>query len=464
MTSYAPQGMNRALVSPLQIDDNDTYRQLFQKERRKDAFLWMKDLGMYTKLDTRGMAKNLVYDIFEETFAYKMAHTVSAQTPDGGSDDVDITIAAADHSANTGNTNIILQQRVEFPNGTQGFVSAIDRSGAQDVITVTPLNATQDVKAAAAAAQTAGDTVLFGATLVGEKSVGVESRAPETVNYSNQLTAFRAKFDVTDFEKIVWKKFTYKGQPHFYPLGIEQAADRFMIDIETDLLIGRKTDGTLTDADGRKITAGEGLIPAVRDAGGDFEYNPAATPAEPTLTTITDWVRFIRSIRGANNYFGLFGEELGIGWNNFLLNFTKDQGSGSASYVAFNGSKELAWRLNFNTFEYAGKELHWKVLDLLSDKDMLGGKGFTYSQSGIMVPAGDTRDPKQGVNVPFLQMKYAPHGVKGSANKGDFAVFELGMQASQGPTNDVANHEIHHYGVFGLEIRGRDKFIYMTPA
>lgn len=460
MTTNAPQGMNRTLISPLEIDREDVYQKLFEKERRKDAFTWMNKLGMSAKIEKSRLAKNLVYQVYEETFAFKMAHKASA-VANGAGDDVAITIAAADH--NNGRTNIIERQVVYFPNGAVGFAQSINRAGAQEIVTVIPMNASQDVQAAAAAANAAGHDIVFGNTGFPEASDSAEGRTPDVDHYDNQLMTSRSLFKVSDYEQIVEKEFEYKGQKFFFPIGVDQMSDRFIIDRELMCLIQRKSDGNCVDADGKKIIAGEGVIPAVTDAGGTFNYDPTANPAEPTLETWENLVKFITKIRGTYNYFGGVGQDLNIGFQNFLHSFVKDTHQ-EMNYNSFPGGKDQALNLNFKSLSYTQRNFHWMEWDILSDPDMLGGDGFDYSKSCLWIPAGSTRDPKSGSYVPYLQSVYGPHNVKGGSDRGEFAFFEQGMQASGGPTDSKAERRFEHYGHFGMEIRGRDKFIYQTPS
>lgn len=462
--AYSQFGLSRAVVSPLQIDKPEIYEQMFMKEPRASALSFLRILGRAHQIPPKKMMRNMDYKCYEEVFAFKMAAKISAQVANAA--DIDVTLDASAHTAN-GRSMVILRQFVQFPDQTNGYVVAIDRSGGTDVVTVRKSNAAQDIATAAAAAVASQEPLIFYGTGFPERSSGAESRVPDVIEYPGQLQVFRAKFDVTDLERITAKWFEIPGYgDHILYKGIVDSAERFEIDQEIAFLINPKTDGTLVDADGNKIYYTEGAIPSVRAAGGDLFYNPGAAEPEPTITTIENLVKMIRKIRGANRYFGLTGQDLNIGLQTLLRNVTTDINN-EMGYNLFPGGKEQALNMNFTAINYTNRYFWWKEVELFNDPDILGADGHAYSQSCLFLPDGKIANPdpdRQTEATYYFQEVYADPGTAGETNKGDFAVVELGMQAQSGPTSDVAVREVHHYGIKGVEFRGRDKAIWMTPT
>ncbi len=466
LPSYSPEGFSTAILSPLQIHNPDYYNELFGKYPRASALSWLKAMGRsQPRTLPKRAAGNLTYRVAEETNAFQMAALVSTATNVVGATTVNLTIHPDYHSPRTGHSRAIRNATVLFPNQTIGFIESVNRTGAQDVALVKPA-AGEDIQAAAAAAVAAAQPIVIYANAQPEASDRPEGIVPDIEEYENGLQVFRKNYPVTDLAMIPTTYFKINGTPHLYAKGIVDTAENFELEIELSQIINKKSVN-LTDADQKGVNMFEGIIPAVRAEGGNFFYNPAATTPEPTLTTFENFVKMMTKIYGDRQYIGGIGQGLNIALQRFLVTFANESNT-VVNFSQFPGGREQAVSLNFQWINYTNRQIMWQEWDVFNDPAILGANGHAYSDSGLFIPAGTVRNPTptegQPENVPYLVHVYADPQMPAPYNKGDHAVFETGMLASQGPTESKAARFYEFYGIQGFEIRARSKFIWFTPT
>ena len=449
------------LLTPFGIYFPDKLKKLFGKVPRASALSWMMATGRYSKRT----AHNFTYSFWEEGQYMKGAIVIGAavaQVPNPTW--VDITLDASSHSNGGKNSFPIPTNTIVFKNEVVGYIDSVDRStdGAH-VITVKPLNPSQDVVAAAVATETA---VIFSNAQT-EDSDAPESRVPQVTEESNDIQTFRETFRVTDHEEKTQTWFEINGQPYLYVQGIMEAAERFELQIELAMLIGKRAE-SLTDVGGTaEVKTTRGLIPTAKAEGTVVTYD------KTTLTPdLDDWESLILTIDknyGPRDYFIGQGLNLDLKMNRFLTEFVAaNQGGGLIDFSGgFSGGKEQALSLNIQAVNYSSHQFFLQKWDVMSHEDTLGAAGMPYRNMGVLIPIGKIKNPRIANGTKnfedYYQVVYIPPAGSPSEVRDHYKIFETGGNALPRATDPKLRREIHHVCYKGFEMRNKAKYIVFEP-
>lgn len=388
---------------------------------------------------------------YEEGDWFNASITIAAITTPGGAGTVDIQLSAGDHVNGGTQSYPIVGNMVVFENELPGYVLSVNRA--------TPNAHTVRVKSLTGsnAIQTAG-TVGGAATFFGnaqaEASGATEMRVPIVTKITNQIHTTRGYYKVTDFAAQNEVEFEYEGQKYLHIKGIDEMSDTFSMNEELNMILSDYSTG-LTDATSRSITTAGGLIPQVTANGQSADYF-----TDVDMATWDDLVLLIDDNYGDDQYMVGTGKNLTLALKNWLTDFTKFD----ASYVYFDGGKDQALKFDFKGIQIGGVDFYFNNWDMLSHKGSLGAGNMPYRSMGILVPCGNTKDPRSGEMTPYLQLRYsAPQGAP-SEVQGDIKVWETGGNAKKGATNDISQREIHMISYKALQISNREKFVILRKA
>jgi hypothetical protein len=434
-----------ALISSYGIYDRDIHQKLFKKVPRAGALSWMRALeGRMSKRKVR----RHTYSFYEEGQFFKAATTIASTTTSGN--DVLVTLSAGDHQESGTESFPVVGQLAVFEDESVGHVTVVNTAAdSAHVITIEPVNASEDVISAAVT----GSTVVFFSNAQKEKSTGTTARVPKVVKIDNGIQTFREKYEVTDWSEQNEVEFEYNGSKHLYVKGTDDTADRFALQEELGLLIGKADDGNLTG--GAKTV--KALIPQITDSGKTMEYF-----GSPDMTTFDDAILILNKAFGDHEYIVGQGLDVNLKLKNWLVDFAQ-AGTGNISFNAFSGGAQQALSMNFKSVHIEPFSFHFQTWDVLSHSDSLGAGNMPYKDMMIFIPTGKTKNPNvqdgEKDYEPYMQLAYAPIGGSSLENKGDYKLFETGANAKSGATNDEMTREIHWVSYKGIEIRCRNKFL-----
>ncbi len=447
------------LLTPFGIYYPDRLKKLFGKVPRASALSWMMATGRYSKRT----AHNFTYEFWEEGQYMKGAVTIASNAPNGGNAAwVDITLSTADHTADGEHSFPIPTNTVVFQSEIVGFIQAVDRTtpGAH-IITVAPKDGSDDVNAAAIDTES---LVVFSNAQT-EDSDAPESRVPIVTKEENDIQTFRETFRVTDHEEKTQTWFTINGQPYLYVKGIEEAAERFELQIELAMLVGQRFSTVTFDSKDVKST--DGLIPTTRAKGEVVTYD------KTTLTPdLDDWEAIILAIDknyGPRDYFIGQGLDLDLKMNRFLVEFVSaNQGGGLIDFSGgFSGGKEQALSLNIQAVNYSSHQFFLQKWDIMSHTDTLGAVGMPYRKMGVFIPIGKTKNPRVQYGTKnfedYYQVVYIPPAGSPSEVRGTFKLWETGANAHPRATEGKLRREIHHACYKGFEMRNKEKYLLFEP-
>lgn len=441
-----------SLISTYGIYKPEIREKLTKKYPRPSALNWLRALGRVSKRDR--VSQQMTYTFYEEGNFFNSSATIFAQA-NTGTADVNLTLAAADHTQSGTKSFPIVGDQVVFIDETVGLVIAVDRTTDDGhIVTVTPMNASQDVRTAAVNTE----KISFFSSAEGEDSDAPESRVPDVVSYSNGMQVIRETYRVTDIESKsnTWFK-TGNGETKLWVKGLDESVQRFEMKEQLALLVGKQSDGTATVSGQNAAWSTQGLIPDLRANATNIQYaDPINLAKFDEITTTLD------QNYGDREYMGGLGLPVYQKLQAFMNTFA-DGGDAGISYNAFTGGKEQAVSLNLKSFHYVGFDFHFQKWDILSHRDSLGADGMPFKDLGIFMPMGSAKNPvvsdSTAEHEPAIQVTFFESPLGGKQNGGEFSVWETGAGASPIPTDAKARREIHHYMIKGLEVRNKDKFV-----
>jgi hypothetical protein len=439
---------NYVLISGYDIYDRDFHKRLLKRVPKYSALTWMRAVkGFMSKRKVRRHQ----YYYYEEGQWMSAAATVGAVTD--MTTYLIITLSTEDHE-DSGTTSFpVKNQTVVFEDEQVGFVFTVDRSTPNaHKVHVKPANGSTILLNAAQV----GTTMVFYSNAQKEKSTETEGRIPKVSKVTNYVQTFREKYEVTDHAEQNEVEFSYKGQNFLYVKGIDDTADRFMMQEDLGLLINPNSSG-ITDADGNPIQLAKGLIPQITDNGKTMEYF-----GTPDMTTFDDAIMILNKNFGDHEYVVGRGLRPNLGMKNWLVDFAKG-GDNNISFNAFDGGQKQALSMNFDSVHIEPYTFHMQTWDILSHSDTLGAGNMPYQDMMIFLPTGKVKNPdtSEGGNEyePYIQMTYATIPGAPHENKGDYKMWETGANARSGATDDELTRTIHMASWRSLELRCRNKML-----
>lgn len=442
------------LISGYDIYDREYHKRLLQRVPKRGALTWMRNVkGYMSKRKTRRHS----YYYYEEGQWMSAAATI--QTVVDQTTYLDITLSAADHEDSGARSFPIVGQTVVFEDETVGYVNAVDKTTPSAHIV--KVKTVTNNHAALLAAAVVGQTMVFYSNVQKEKSTATDSRVPKTSKVTNVVQTFREKYEVTDHAEQNEVEFQYKGQNFLYVKGIDDTADRFMMQEDLGLLINPAST-SLTDASSNPLTLAKGLIPQITDNGRTMEYFGSAD-----MTTFDDAIMIINRNYGDHEYAVGRGIRPGLGLKNWLIDFAKN-GDNDISFSAFDGGRKQALAFDFQALYIEPYSFMMQTWDILSHVDTLGAGNMPYQDMILFLPMGKAKNPEPeegfGDYEPYLQMVYSPIPGAPNENKGDYKMWETGANARSGATSDEATRAIHMMSWKSLEVRCRNKFLICRKA
>jgi len=356
----------------------------------------------------------------------------------------------------TGSTTVYTPRKydvVEFPDGTEGQVTAVSGSS----VTILPTNAS------VLPAVAASNEIIIKGNAMNEGSSAVESRNSRMLSFTNYIQTVRDDHEVTNREAGVetWLELGYNGQTG-YVWYLEALADtyhRFMNEREVQLLTGQKVTNTaLANTAGfETVTKTEGLIPQIENGGNVETYSTF------DMTDIENMVLALNKFRGSRENFLPCGINLSLDIDELFRGEVTSGGfdaakNGGILFNSFNGDDAQSVNFEFDAFKYGGYRFAKKVLDIFSEPTLLGATGHKYKDLGIVIPMDNTvvynnMNEASSTNVPSITMMYT-EDADGSREKREW-VTGYGMGAR---TTGDDKFQVHYLSDFGLRVAALNRF------
>jgi hypothetical protein len=349
---------------------------------------------------------------------------------------------------------------IKFPNGKNGYVTNVAK-GAQDVITVTPVNQ----NATLAAASTNKLNIFTNA--VGEKSLALENRRFSLSKKVNLIQVFREVNEETDIQSMSAIEVNFGGQARY---SVKNLADKVVMhraSVNAALIGGQMS----LQADGSTPSEfGTATASAITDpVGGGSTQFTRGLDEYIALDGVNDTVGTLDQVVMAD--FADLADQL------LAKKTTKD-------FMVYGGSKvtrrvddTLAGVNNLLTqgrlildgqernfsvqkLKYGGFSYQFANLPILDSDEMFGGTDI--SKSLYFIPT-DKVKVRGGGSEPRLQIRYMKHQLPGKTNAGNdiWGEWHSGALAPTGSQGDEMIWRTNFITYQGLEGLGTEHFAKM---
>jgi hypothetical protein len=354
--------------------------------------------------------------------------------------------------------------RVEFTNGTQGYIIA------KNVATPNAHTITVQAVSAAYNPQTAcnvGDSVGIFSDAFAEGSTGpAEMLIPQIDTFTNNTEIYYDWAAVTSSEQgnQTWVKYTFpEGHPQAGQVGnfyyIKAEGDtilRFNLKREIGVLTNDIGDGSVIDpisGTGFPVRFTRGLIPTLRAYGQGLDY-----VGQPGMGTFDSIVRLMNKNYSVEDNMMLMGLNFGLGFKNFGVDVLKN---GSVIYNQAEGTQMDTVSLGFKSLEFStGHRFHTMVLPALAHADSTGLPGMPYPDLAVILPMNEkVVDKATNTSMEVFAIRYKKPEGKG-ANK-YWKYWETGGNSDSGTDNTLqrrANIECEE----GAQIYGAARCVLIT--
>lgn len=460
MASGYAESVNRRLVSPLEIDDLDIRRALFEKYPHWDTLSMLASMGR--SVDRGRQVHQHKYEFWEETNWYKINATASAkvatfkgQAVTNSASTVYVQLAAADHSRGGKSSYAKKHQTVYLSSKVYAYVDDVDRStDSAHIVKLVRVDSTDDLNASI----TAGTTkLMFFSNAQGEESGIQESSATEMVKYGNFLQTFRVDQKTTDHEEPVAKWFDAVNKVNAYTtITAIESAMTFRAQEEMAIILGRLSSG-VTQVNGNGDTVDvqttEGILPTTEKYGINLQNSTN------TLDDFETVILALQSKFGDTEYILDCGVKRCFKLDKFAVDFQKTNQTDIGFSVGGSGKQAIS--IGLKSFTYGGYTFRFKKSELFSHPTSLGDSAFDFSDMALGLPMGSTktRVGSETSEVPNIQIAYMKPPVAAQHQRGTFAVFEHGAMASHGATSGIMHRVVTHYSIKGAELHSRHKFL-----
>lgn len=446
--NFSSANMSDLIVSSLDlVNKPEVYNRLVGRYPQQRDLDWLKDMGKLIPV-----AATTYYHHEENEI---IPAQLIASVANGSGSNVVVTLDSSVHSNSGVNSYPRVGDVIQFKDLSTGLIISKDESTPNaHTITVTPLNASQNVQSGAVA----GDTFIMVTSAFEEGTSGyTKTIIPTTNKVTNQLQIFGEFFSVTTSEEEAqtWFEFenptTGQMEARYYIKGEVDTADRFAMKENLGMFITPQSDSNLKDASNNLIRTTNALIPTLTASANILDYT-----SSPSMTTYDTLIKLINKSYGVPEYLMMEGLNFSIANKNFHVDFAKN---GAVQYNTFgggeNGQKRAA-EIGFTSISYCGYTFHIKRANILSHAGTTGATGFPYSDYFICIPMGAGKDPKTTEMVDYFGIRYRK--MPGAGSKGHYKVWEWGGGSKNG-TNGQLVRNVSFASEKGLQVFGAIRYV-----
>jgi len=356
-----------------------------------------------------------------------------------GATDAEVTISI--DPSTIANNKSFARERMRVRRSSNGQILFIQtvQNGA-NTIKVLPKTGT------AVAAGLAGETLVLISNASPEGSDGLDTYTGKARKITNQLQiirgAARATGSVTADE--LWFDLSQYGaeKQGWFDYEIISEVMRYMYQMNLALLLEEQDTLTVTEQygtfAGTTVRTTNGIIPQTKLEGKTINYNSG----EPSLQWFYKIMNSLTGQYGDKENFFFQGQELKQYNTQWILDTFKN---GAIQYGAFNGNKEMALNLGFDSIAIDGFTFHQKNFDLYNMPDGLGAQGYT--KNGFILPTtpvkvvSDLNGSSKSMGKP-VRLRYKPMPGAGNSKMKISPLDGLRHRANPTSSNDVNTYDI----------------------
>lgn len=343
---------------------------------------------------------------------------------------------------------------VAYGNYIQALVTAVNPAGgANGQFTAVP-TLTGDIIPSIPAA----DEIIIIGNAHGEGSTQPKALSTTSTKFENQIQTFKELRKVTGTEACMKHWFQGRDGSHYFMMkGETETYDRFLNSRELNLLFSRgltnQTLADIYDTAETPITMTNGLASEILDRGNTYTYSGLSGLSVADLDAI---VLILDKQKGSKENMMMNGIEL----NGQVDRELGDRFvNGGISYGMFKMDQEKHVSLNFKTVDINGYKFHKKTLDAMNDLQSTGADGFGFPSEAMILPADDVVDPKEGVRVPSMRLRF----LQKSGEKSQEMVVNYVDKRIHGDNAEDAE-EVRYLSYCGIEAFAMNRAVYVKKA
>jgi hypothetical protein len=285
-----------------------------------------------------------------------------------------------------------------------------------------------------------------------------ESLRPETWRYENSVMIMNDKFEMTGTtatDRVWFNVVDADGKvvgSHYGLKGESDTAIRFENYQEGVLFSGKnpsKASGSLGAVEGLKGTSG------LENDLKSYAINVDLGGQAITGSNIDNLIKFMNRNKAARENCWYAGIDQRFNLDDFLASQNAAH-IGGTDFGTFANNQDAFMYLGFSGFERGGYKFALKTYEPFNEAEMLGFEGFNYTKSAFIIPMDKGRDPKTGVQVPSIGMRYK--ALDGYNRK--IEVFPLGG-ADGVYTNGVDSKSINYRTHIGFESFAQNRMVWI---
>lgn len=457
-------GVNRALISQLQILKPALYQKYTEKYGDEMYIMWLQTYAGMEK------AINQTYTWAENRGKLMPGIGVATQVAGGAAGStVTVTLSAADHyNAGTQSPLRVNETLRVASSNIEGVILTIDTTTPNAfTFTVRPKKSTQSFVSAGSTNLLAGEILKFGGYMdAGEASSQIEPLIHLDQTYSNNITEMREDWAATDLAEMAEVFYsegvsgtepaggTQAGYSYFTYKGLVKSNTRYVNNIEDKLMFGDTQNNTgLSNSLGT-----QGMVPKIIQDGETIGMTPGTVDLQKLheITRIMDvngcakqnlWLQDIFLRQAFTD--GIFKEFPAGAWV-----WGKNESSEDAAIAYGVQSMKID--------EYLFMAKKYKKLNT----EVTTGKTPTtdyFRNSGIIVPMGSVQDAKDSTktykNVTIMYQDAPGGGTQGNGIR----VWQWGG-GSRNPTDGTMRDHVSQITYRGMRICGANQFIFTQAS
>ena len=459
-----PGGVNRALVSDLQLLTPQYYKSYVEKYGSEDFTWW---LATYAGMEE---VKNRDFFWFENRSKLITSVQAASNVPAATGATITLTLAS-DYYYNSG-TQAPLRVgetvRVASTN-VEGQILTVNTSTPYAfTFTVAPKLTSQSLASAGSSSFLATDVLIFGGIMdAGEASTSNAPMIQLDQKYTNSITEMRESWSATDLAEMTEVYYTggfsgdvpaggaQAGTSLFTLKGLVKSNVRFKDDVEMKLMRGNQVNNTAVNS----TTVGtQGIIPQVLQNGETVGY----TPGNLDIAKLHEITR-IMDVNGS------------VSENMWLQDIYQNQNFSDGLFAAYPAGAYV-WGSNEKSEEaavnYGCKSIsidgyHFKVKKYKPfNTEYLSGVTPTtdyFRNFGLICPQGETRDAKDASKLyKNITITYQQPPKGGTIGNG-IRVWQWGG-GSQNPTSGTMNDNVEMITYRGARVVAANQFVILQGA
>jgi hypothetical protein len=454
-------GVNRDLISDLQLLTPQVYKQYVEKYGSEEFFQWLATFGGME------LVKNRTFEWFENRgklmVGVSPAADVSAAVA-GGS--ITVTLASGDHYDSGTASPLRAGETVRVAStNVEGEILSVDTTTPSAfTFVVRPKKSTDTLASAGGTSLLATDVLLFGGIAdAGEASDSNNPLIHLDERHTNTTTEIRESWAATDLAEMTEVYYNsgvsgsapaggnQAGSSYFTYKGLVKANTRYLNNIENKLLRGDVVNNTGLNTTTSVGT--QGFIPKIEEDGEEVTY----TAGSLDIAKLHEITR-IMDVNGCHKE------------NMWLMDIYQRQDFSDGIFQQFPAGAWV-WGSNEKSQEAA---IHYGVQSCLIDGYLFKAKKYKQFNSevtvgktpatdkfrnyGIICPQGSTRDAKDASKVyKNIQVMYQAPPKGGTVGNG-IRVWQHGG-GSLNPTNGKMEDKVEMITYRGIRVVAANQFI-----